>query len=71
MTGGIAKSYLTSLFGGSVEVKLNDGRCSVNESELLYYFSTSQHPSACGAEYEVRTCSHRSHYLLEQKMSTF
>lgn len=54
MTGGIAKSYLTALFGGNVKVKLNDGRCSVNESELLFYFHMSRKPSECGTEYQVR-----------------
>lgn len=57
MSGGIAKSYLTSHIGGNVEVKLNDGRCSVNESELLFYFHMSRKPSECGTEYQVRVCT--------------
>ncbi|XP_024857903.1 uncharacterized protein LOC108249374 [Kryptolebias marmoratus] len=64
MTGGIAKSYLTSLFGGSVEVKLNDGRCSVNDSELLYYFNTPRRSSECGTESQVND----THILLQNTL---
>ncbi|XP_047431511.1 uncharacterized protein LOC125000160 [Mugil cephalus] len=53
MTGTIAKSYLTSRIGGEVELKLNDGRCVVNETEFLYYFSTSRKSSECGTERQV------------------
>lgn len=57
MMGGIAKAYLTSLFGGKLEVKLNDGQCPVNETEVVYYFNTSRHPPGCGMERKVKlTC---------------
>ncbi|XP_041637324.1 uncharacterized protein LOC121505835 [Cheilinus undulatus] len=53
VTGGIAKPYLTSHLGGKVDVKLNDGRCSVKESETFYYFNTSRKFSECGTERRV------------------
>lgn len=53
MAGAIAKPYLHSRMGGAVAVKLNDGRCIVNESETLYYFRTSQKVSECGTEKQV------------------
>ncbi|XP_030576299.1 uncharacterized protein LOC115773608 [Archocentrus centrarchus] len=53
MAGGIAKTYLHFHMGGKVEVKLNDGRCIVNESETLYYFHTSRKSSECGTEKQV------------------
>ncbi|XP_018552655.1 uromodulin-like 1 [Lates calcarifer] len=53
MTGGIAKPYLVSYIGGKVDVKLNDGRCTVDESEMFYYFRTSRKSSECGTERRV------------------
>ncbi|CAJ1055608.1 uncharacterized protein LOC117805478 [Xyrichtys novacula] len=53
LTGGIAKPYLTSHMGGKVDVKLNDGRCTVEESEMFYFFQTSRKPSDCGTERRV------------------
>ncbi|XP_044042924.1 uncharacterized protein LOC122871633 [Siniperca chuatsi] len=53
VSGGIAKPYLTSVFGGKVDVKLNDGRCTVDESEIFYYFRTSRKASECGTERRV------------------
>lgn len=53
MAGVIAKPYLHSRMGGAVAVKLNDGRCIVNESETLYYFRTSRKVSECGTEKQV------------------
>ncbi|XP_035003445.1 uncharacterized protein LOC118101637 [Hippoglossus stenolepis] len=53
MSGGIAKPYLTSYIGGKVDVRLNDGRCSVDESETFYYFRTSRKSSQCGTERRV------------------
>ncbi|XP_038594782.1 uncharacterized protein LOC119918224 isoform X1 [Micropterus salmoides] len=50
VTGGIAKPYLTSYLGGKVDVKLNDGRCTVDENEIFYYFRISQKASECGTE---------------------
>ncbi|XP_056223909.1 uromodulin-like 1 [Seriola aureovittata] len=53
MTGGIAKPYLSSYIGGKVDVKLNDGRCSVDESEMFYSFRTTRKSSECGTERRV------------------
>ncbi|XP_042367615.1 uncharacterized protein LOC121961627 [Plectropomus leopardus] len=53
VTGGIAKLYLTSYLGGNVDVQLNDGRCSVDESEMFYFFHTSRKASECGTERKV------------------
>lgn len=53
MAGGIAKPYLTSYIGGKVDVKLNDGQCTVDESEMFYYFRTSRKSSECGTESQV------------------
>lgn len=52
-TGGIAKPYLTSHMGGNVDVKLNDGRCAVDEGDVFYYFHASQKASECGTERRV------------------
>ncbi|KAG8005767.1 KRR1 small subunit processome component-like protein, partial [Nibea albiflora] len=48
--GGIAKPYLTSHMGGNVDVKLNDGRCAVDEGDVFYYFRASRNASECGTE---------------------
>ncbi|XP_071330885.1 uncharacterized protein [Trachinotus anak] len=53
MTGGIAKPYLTSYIGGEVDVKLNDGRCTVDETDMFYYFRTTRRSSDCGTERRV------------------
>ncbi|KAM7377904.1 hypothetical protein PAMA_013019 [Pampus argenteus] len=53
MTGGIAKPYLTSYIGGKVDVKLNDGRCAADETEMLYYFRTSRKTTECGTKKQV------------------
>ncbi|XP_074554894.1 uncharacterized protein LOC141810930 [Halichoeres trimaculatus] len=53
LTGGIAKRYLTAHLGGKVDVQLNDGRCTVEESDMFYYFQTSRRPSECGTERRV------------------
>ncbi|KAM6895803.1 uncharacterized protein FYW49_019685 [Xenentodon cancila] len=65
MTGGIAKDYLTSHFGGKVEVKLNDGRCIVNESEELYHFSTTRKLSKCGTEKQVN----KTHIIFQNTLT--
>ncbi|XP_041834102.1 uromodulin-like 1 [Melanotaenia boesemani] len=64
MTGAIAKAYLTAHFEGKVEVKLNDGRCNVNESEGLYYFHTSRKSSECGTEKQVNKTHIMLHNIL-------
>ncbi|XP_051810454.1 uncharacterized protein LOC110945865 [Acanthochromis polyacanthus] len=53
MTGGIAKPYLSSYVGGKVDLKLNDGRCTVNENDMMYYFRTSRKAFECGTEKQV------------------
>ncbi|XP_054480735.1 uncharacterized protein LOC129112596 [Anoplopoma fimbria] len=53
VTGGIAKPYLTSYIGGEVDVRLNDGRCTVDDSEMFYYFRTSRKASKCGIQRRV------------------
>ncbi|XP_074482405.1 uncharacterized protein LOC141762261 [Sebastes fasciatus] len=53
LIGGIAKPYLTSHIGGKVDVRLNDGRCTVEESGVFYYFRTSRKASECGTERRV------------------
>ncbi|XP_073336944.1 uncharacterized protein [Pagrus major] len=50
VTGGIAKAYLTSHMGGEVDVRLNDGRCAVEERDSFYYFRASRKSSECGTE---------------------
>ncbi|XP_015830610.3 uncharacterized protein [Nothobranchius furzeri] len=65
MTGGISKAYLTSLFEGNIEVKLNDGRCLVNESEALYYFHMPRKSSVCGTEKQVNN----SHIVLQNTLT--
>ncbi|XP_034530098.1 uncharacterized protein LOC117805478 [Notolabrus celidotus] len=53
LTGGIAKLYLTSHMGGKVDVQLNDGRCTTEESEMFYFFNASRKSSECGTERRV------------------
>ncbi|XP_061570886.1 pancreatic secretory granule membrane major glycoprotein GP2-like [Cololabis saira] len=65
MTGGVAKDYLTSKFGGKVEVKLNDGRCTVNESEQVYHFSTPRKLSKCGTEKQVN----KTHIIFQNTLT--
>nr|XP_033470436.1 uncharacterized protein LOC117249140 [Epinephelus lanceolatus] len=65
VTGGIAKPYLTSHVGGKVDLRLNDGRCSVDESEMFYYFRTSRKPSECGTKRRVN----KTHIEYENTLS--
>lgn len=53
MMGGIAKAYLTSQLSGDLQVKLNDGRCSVNETEEFFFFHVPRKSSQCGSEKQV------------------
>ncbi|XP_053719512.1 pancreatic secretory granule membrane major glycoprotein GP2-like [Synchiropus splendidus] len=53
MIGGIAKPYLASYIGGEVDVKLNDGRCDMEESDIFFVFHTSRMSSKCGTERRV------------------
>ncbi|XP_028256405.1 uncharacterized protein LOC114432539 [Parambassis ranga] len=65
MTGGIAKPYLMSRIGGKVDIKLNDDRCAVNESQLLYYFRTTRKQSECGTERQVN----KSHIIFQNTLT--
>ncbi|XP_034721257.1 uncharacterized protein LOC117939989 [Etheostoma cragini] len=53
LTGGIAKPYLASYIGGKLDVRLNDGSCTVVESEMFYHFRISRKASECGTERRV------------------
>ncbi|XP_068163619.1 uncharacterized protein [Antennarius striatus] len=53
LTGGIAKPYLASLMEGKFDVRLNDGKCSVHDSDVFYYFRASRKASECGTERHV------------------
>lgn len=48
MAGGVAKAFLIGYFGGDVTVVLNEGRCTMEESETLYHFHVLRKPSQCG-----------------------
>ncbi|XP_031732724.1 uncharacterized protein LOC116399603 [Anarrhichthys ocellatus] len=65
VTGGIAKPYLTSYIGGEVDVRLNDGRCTVDESEVFYYFRTSRKASKCGTRRRVN----KTHIELQNNLA--
>lgn len=62
MIGGIAKPYLTSYMGGKVDVKLNDGRCTVDEQEMFYHFRASRKASECGTERRVSEAAEKCFY---------
>lgn len=63
MTGGIAKPYLASYMGGTVDVKLNDGRCTVEEQEMFYYFRASRKASECGTERRVSDATEKTRII--------
>uniref|UniRef100_A0A8C7X6I2 Uncharacterized protein n=1 Tax=Oryzias sinensis TaxID=183150 RepID=A0A8C7X6I2_9TELE len=65
MIGGITKAYLTSRASGKVQVKLNDGRCSVNETEKLFFFHIPRKSSQCGSEKQVNG----THITLQNTLS--
>ncbi|XP_068443137.1 uncharacterized protein [Clinocottus analis] len=70
VTGGIAKPYLASSIGGEVDwgevdVRLNDGRCSVRENEMFYYFHTSRKASECGTQRRVN----KTHIQLQNTLT--
>ncbi|XP_058479744.1 uncharacterized protein LOC131455897 isoform X1 [Solea solea] len=65
MTGGIAKPYLMSHIGGKVDVKLNDGRCNVEQSAMLFYFRTTRKSSECGTERRVN----KTHFEYQNTLS--
>ncbi|RVE56363.1 hypothetical protein OJAV_G00220460 [Oryzias javanicus] len=65
MMGGIAKAYLTSQASGNLQVKLNDGRCSVNETEELFFFHVPRKSSQCGSEKQVNG----THITLQNTLS--
>ncbi|XP_040028878.2 uncharacterized protein LOC120817111 isoform X1 [Gasterosteus aculeatus] len=65
MVAGIAKPYLTSYIGGEVDVRLNDGRCTVNQSDVFYYFRSSLNASECGTQRRVNT----THIVLQNTLT--
>ncbi|KAJ8386072.1 hypothetical protein AAFF_G00177610 [Aldrovandia affinis] len=50
VAGGISKSFLIQLFGGNVSVILNDGYCTMNETEEFYFYWITGPPTQCGAK---------------------
>ncbi|KAJ8245264.1 hypothetical protein GJAV_G00268880 [Gymnothorax javanicus] len=46
--GGVSKRFLFRYFGGNVTVVFNDGRCSINETDRLYYYNLTGALSRCG-----------------------
>ncbi|KAL6117081.1 uncharacterized protein ACO6RY_14943 [Pungitius sinensis] len=65
MVAGIAKPYLTSYIGGEVDVRLNDGRCTVNQSDVFYYFRSSRNASECGTRRRVN----KTHIILQNTLT--
>ncbi|XP_039647026.1 uncharacterized protein LOC120553035 [Perca fluviatilis] len=65
MTGSIAKPYLTSHIGGELDVRLNDGWCPVDETEMFYYFRISRKASECGTERRVN----KTHIQLQNTLT--
>ncbi|XP_035257572.1 uncharacterized protein LOC118218919 isoform X2 [Anguilla anguilla] len=55
VSGGISKPFLIHYFGGNVTVVLNDGRCSINETDKFYYYRITGAPSQCGGQTLVST----------------
>ncbi|KAJ8331991.1 hypothetical protein SKAU_G00430260, partial [Synaphobranchus kaupii] len=50
VSGGVSKPFLVQHFGGNVTAVLNDGRCSINETEKFYYYRITGPPSQCGGQ---------------------
>ncbi|XP_061923042.1 uncharacterized protein LOC133662882 isoform X1 [Entelurus aequoreus] len=65
MSGGLAKSYLTSYIGGDVDVRLNDGRCPVEESGSMFHFHTPRTVSECG----TRRRANKSHIEFQNTLT--
>ncbi|XP_034382705.1 zona pellucida sperm-binding protein 4-like [Cyclopterus lumpus] len=65
VTGGIAKPYLVLSLGGEVDVRLNDGRCAVDESEMMFHFRTSRKASECGTQRRVN----KTHIQLQNTLT--
>ncbi|XP_028427026.1 uncharacterized protein LOC114550440 isoform X1 [Perca flavescens] len=65
MTGSIAKPYLTSHIGGQLAVRLNNGWCPVDETEMFYYFRISRKASECGTERRVN----KTHIQLQNTLT--
>ncbi|KAM8909111.1 uncharacterized protein AB9W97_006115 isoform 2-T2 [Spinachia spinachia] len=65
LVAGIAKPYLTSYIGGEVDVRLNDGRCTVNQSDVFYYFRSSRNASECGTLRRVN----KTHIVLQNTLT--
>ncbi|XP_035257528.1 uncharacterized protein LOC118218897 isoform X5 [Anguilla anguilla] len=65
VSGGISKPFLIHYFGGNVTVVLNDGRCSINETDKFYYYRISGAPSQCGGQ----TLINRTHVELRNALT--
>ncbi|KAG9342606.1 hypothetical protein JZ751_016043 [Albula glossodonta] len=63
--GGISKQFLIQYFGGDVTVTLNDGRCSINETEKFYYYRLNGPPTQCGAQKHIN----QTHMNLENTLT--
>ncbi|XP_035258077.1 uncharacterized protein LOC118219192 [Anguilla anguilla] len=64
VSGGISKPFLIHYFGGNVTVVLNDGRCSINETDKFYYYRITGAPSQCGGQ-TLRSTGTRSRTHVE------
>ncbi|XP_035257520.1 uncharacterized protein LOC118218895 isoform X6 [Anguilla anguilla] len=65
VSGGISKPFLIHYFGGNVTVVLNDGRCSINETDKFYYYRITGAPSQCGGQ----TLINRTHVELRNALT--
>ncbi|XP_035257522.1 uncharacterized protein LOC118218895 isoform X8 [Anguilla anguilla] len=65
VSGGISKPFLIHYFGGNVTVVLNDGRCSINETDMFYYYRITGAPSQCGGQ----TLINRTHVELRNALT--
>ncbi|XP_064175097.1 pancreatic secretory granule membrane major glycoprotein GP2-like isoform X1 [Anguilla rostrata] len=65
VSGGISKPFLIHYFGGNVTVVLNDGRCSINETDKFYYYRITGAPSQCGGQ----TLINRTHVELRNVLT--
>ncbi|KAJ8249996.1 hypothetical protein COCON_G00232120 [Conger conger] len=65
VSGAVSKPFLLRHFGGDVTAVLNDGRCSLQETDKLYYYRMTSAPSLCGGE----TLLNQTHVSLRNTMT--
>ncbi|XP_061085821.1 uncharacterized protein LOC133119302 [Conger conger] len=65
VSGAVSKPFLLRHFGGNVTAVLNDGRCSLQETDKLYYYRMTSAPSLCGGE----TLLNQTHVSLRNTMT--